>query len=278
MDITNINLGACPLQYLSIGYVGETGARPVAFDFSAWATEYGAGVLQLLFQRPGDAEPYPVMLDIDGTTATWTPDATDTAAQGQGQAQLVYTVGGVIVKNAIFRVLIAPSLGAAGDPPEPYETWLERLTELAAETQQSALDAAGSAEAAGQSAEDAAGSADEAADYAEAAGRSADNAAGEAAASERARQSAEAEALKAEGYAVGKQNGTAVASGSPYYENNAEFYAELAKQGAVESGFAWFDINEADGQMYVTITSNLAEDVSFQINEETGILEVLINA
>ena len=119
MDITNINLDACPLQYLSIGYVGETGARPVSFDFSAWATEYGAGVLQLLLQRPGDADPYPVVLDIDGTTATWTPDATATERTGQGQAQLVYTVDGVIVKNAIFRVLIAPSLGAAGDPPEP---------------------------------------------------------------------------------------------------------------------------------------------------------------
>lgn len=157
-NITAIKLDACPLQYLSVGYVGETGARPVAFDFSAWAAEYGAGVLQLLLQRPGDAEPYPVLLSIDGTTATWTPDATDTAAQGQGQAQLVYTVGGVIVKNAIFRVLIAPSLGAAGDPPEPYESWLERLLQLAAETQQNAIDAAESAELAQQSAEGAADS------------------------------------------------------------------------------------------------------------------------
>ena len=148
-NITTINLATCPLQYLSVGYVGETGARPVKFDFSAWATEYGSGVLQMLLQRPGDADPYPVVLDIDGTTATWTPDATDTAAQGQGQAQLIYTVGGVVVKNAIFRVLIAPSLGAAGDPPEPYEDWLERLLTIAAEAQQSAIDAAGSAEAAG---------------------------------------------------------------------------------------------------------------------------------
>lgn len=159
MDITNINLAACPLQYLSIGYVGETGARPVKFDFSAWATEYGAGVLQLLLQRPGEKEPFPVLLDIDGTTATWTPDATATEKTGQGQAQLVYTVGGVVVKNAIFRVLIAPSLGAAGNPPEPYEDWLQRLTALAAQTQQSAIDAAGSAEAAGTSAGAAAGSA-----------------------------------------------------------------------------------------------------------------------
>ena len=37
--------------------------------------------------------------------------------------------------------------------------------------------------------------------------------------------SAQTAALKAEGFAVGEQNGTPVASGSPYYENNAEYYA-----------------------------------------------------
>lgn len=35
-------------------------------------------------------------------------------------------------------------------------------------------------------------------------------------------------ALMAEGYAVGKQNGTAVTSGSPYYENNAYYWAQKA--------------------------------------------------
>ena len=39
-------------------------------------------------------------------------------------------------------------------------------------------------------------------------------------------------ALKSEGYAVGEQNGTQVTSGSPYYENNAKYYADLAAQYA----------------------------------------------
>lgn len=159
MDITNINLGTCPPQYLPIGYRDEYGARPVAFDFSAWAAEYGAGVLQLLLQRPGEKEPFPVLLDIDGTTATWTPDEVATKNEGQGRAQLLYTREGLQVRDAVFTVLIAPSLGAAGDPPEPYEDWLERLLTIAAEAQQSAIDAAGSAEAAGTSAGAAAGSA-----------------------------------------------------------------------------------------------------------------------
>ena len=39
---------------------------------------------------------------------------------------------------------------------------------------------------------------------------------------------AAADALKAEGFAVGEQNGSAVASGSPYYQNNAEYYRDKA--------------------------------------------------
>ena len=46
---------------------------------------------------------------------------------------------------------------------------------------------------------------------------------------------AAADALKAEGYAVGKQNGTAVTSGSPYYHNSAEYYKDQAEAAAQEA-------------------------------------------
>lgn len=57
----------------------------------------------------------------------------------------------------------------------------------------------------------------------------ASNKAGEAATSA---TSAETQALKAEGFAVGEQNGTDVGSGSPYYHNNAEYYAGQASGSA----------------------------------------------
>lgn len=43
---------------------------------------------------------------------------------------------------------------------------------------------------------------------------------------ETAASSSEADALKSEGFAVGEQNGEPVTSGSPYYENNAEYYKD----------------------------------------------------
>lgn len=59
--------------------------------------------------------------------------------------------------------------------------------------------------------------------------------------------------------------------------NNAKHYAELAAQGAEESGYAWFDVDDSDGCMYVYISDNLSEDVSFAVNEAAGILEVTYN-
>lgn len=46
---------------------------------------------------------------------------------------------------------------------------------------------------------------------------------------------ANTDALKAEGYAIGKQNGTAVTSGSPYYHNNAEYYSGEASSSATNA-------------------------------------------
>lgn len=52
--------------------------------------------------------------------------------------------------------------------------------------------------------------------------------------------------LVSEGWAKGTQNGTPVASGE-YFEDNAKYYAELAEQGASESGWIWFEI--IDGEL-----------------------------
>ena len=43
------------------------------------------------------------------------------------------------------------------------------------------------------------------------------------------------QALKSEGYAVGKQNGTDVSSGSDYYHNNAKYYSDMAHIDATDA-------------------------------------------
>ena len=48
-----------------------------------------------------------------------------------------------------------------------------------------------------------------------------------------AAESADADQLKAEGFAVGEQNGVPVGSTSPYYHNNAKFYSEQTNPDAL---------------------------------------------
>ena len=57
-------------------------------------------------------------------------------------------------------------------------------------------------------------------------------AAGSASAASGSATAASNQALKSEGYAVGKQNGTDVASGSDYYHNNASYYSGQASSSA----------------------------------------------
>ena len=58
-------------------------------------------------------------------------------------------------------------------------------------------------------------------------------------------------------------------------EENAEHYAAVAQQGAEASGYVYFDVNDEDGCLYVTTVGHIGEDVTFEVNEETGILEVI---
>lgn len=218
-----------------IGYERENDARAIGFDLSTFEAEYGAGVLQLLMQRPGETEPYPVLLTVSGSVATWLPSATDTAIEGEGRLQMIYTVNSIIAKTAVISVLIEHSLGAGTAPPSGYETWLEELTQLAADTQQNAAEAAESAEQASDAA---------------------DTALDAKTAALAAQAGAQDSALVSEGFAVGKQSGEPVASGSQYFENNAKFYSEAAQQAASEGGWVHFYI-DANGDLHYVKTPNV---------------------
>lgn len=82
---------------------------------------------------------------------------------------------------------------------------------------------------------------------------------------------AENSATLSESWAVG---GTGTREGED--ADNAKHYAELAAQSADTAGYAWFDIDEATGEMIVTVANNLDNDLLFQINEAVGELEVVL--
>lgn len=170
MNIVNITLGVDtqPCSSITLGRRGENEVTQVVVDFSSWVEEFGAGVITLLAMRSQDTSAYPVVLSLDGNTATWDVTSTDTAYKGSGRAEYIYTVGEQIAKSVVFNTVVMQDIGEPSEtPPDPYEDWLERLTELGAETQANAEAAQQSAEDAEQSAQEAAQEATNAEDAAE---------------------------------------------------------------------------------------------------------------
>lgn len=168
--------------------------------------------------------------------------------------------------------------------PTPAEQ--QAIDELIAAMNDAVEDASDSATAAAGSATDAGNSATAAHNAqiaAETAQDKAETAQGKA---EDAQEAAETAQGKAEGYAVGKQNGTDVGSGSPYYENNAKYYAseaagaatgaaanaasaaesaERAAQGAAVDGWVSFYIDN-NGDLHYVRTENVELDFYIDAN------------
>lgn len=127
---------------VNIGRRGENGVTQVIFDFTQWVNEFGRGVVSLLVARSADANAHPVAVTIENNSAIWDISSIDTAYAGSGSAEYVYTVDNKIVKSAVYRIVVTRDIGNTSQtPPDPYESWIDRLVELGAETQQNAEDA-----------------------------------------------------------------------------------------------------------------------------------------
>jgi len=244
MTVININPCDCMKEGV-IGHVRENEVTQIVFDLAAWIAEYGLGTVALSVMRQGDLVPYPVPIAIVDGKATWTISATDTAKYGRIKAQLTYYVGTKRKKSNIYVLRVRESLAENGQAPDPYESWLEVLQELTAETAANAESARQSAASAGQSASDAEQSMQEAQGYANDASISARNAEGSAR------------------YASDKAD-------------DAEYYANLAAQHAESAGYVIFDVDEQTGEAIATVTDAVDEAMTFAVDEANGDLEVTL--
>lgn len=207
--MTTIN--AIPGMTLRIGRRGENGVTEVLFSIAAWRAEYGEGSAQLLHLRPGDAAPYPCVLEpVDGAedTVRWLITPTADAVVGTGKCELQYYAGGNLVKSSTWPVVVERALDDPDeDPPNGYETYVDALARIGA----AALNAQ-------QNVEDTKEARDEAVEAAEA--------------TVLARNAAEAASEDAEAWAVGKRDGVDVESTDETYRNNSKYYSGLAGESA----------------------------------------------
>ena len=127
MGTVNVTLGDATQLNLVLGQQNENEVTEVVFDFSAWYTAYGSGTLSLSVQRPGDDQPYAVVMTTSGTDATWEVSDLDTAYNGTGEIQLTYTVGTLVKKSVVYMFTVYGSIGANGEYPSPGQTWQEEI-------------------------------------------------------------------------------------------------------------------------------------------------------
>ena len=130
-----------------IGRLGENEHRTLRFRESAEILAmYPDATVTVLHKRPGDPAAYPVApgyVTIEGGTVCWTIQSGDLTTVGRGQAEVVFTSGGVIAKSLIYDTMIDKALDGAGDPPEPWESWIEDVSEEANRAENAAEDARG---------------------------------------------------------------------------------------------------------------------------------------
>ncbi len=253
-----------------IGRQGENNVQVIRFDVGGWKELYGEGAFEVFHMRSRDTVAYPVVINVsdDGSTVEWVVSNADVEYTGNGECQLVYVVNGQIAKSVIFTTCVAKSLDGSGEVPEPYENRIQDLIEAATnitvEANRAETARAG-AEEAQQKAEEAQGKAEDAQEASETAERNA----------KESEDNSLSNAQTAEAWAVGERGGVPVDQSDYTYNNNAKHYSDLASQGAELAGYIFFDIHDDDGQMYIETAGHIDEDVSFQVNEYEGILEVV---
>lgn len=156
MIISTIPASNCTPQTIVIGRRGTYDTMQIAFDLSYLVESYGNGVAVLAVKRSQDSSAYPAVVTQEDNTLTWTVSETDTYYVGSGECQLMWYVDGGLAKTIIYpMVVMRDILQTAEEPPDGYENWIERLTELGAETQQNAQNAAQSASDASTAKDDA---------------------------------------------------------------------------------------------------------------------------
>lgn len=254
-----ISVKANPCELLNLGREGENLARAVEFDLTAWQQKLGDGHPELLAQRAGDLQPYPVPLDVEGGKAVWRVTNADTAKVGYGQAELHYYVGAALAKSATYETYVENALGEPTEtPPEPQQGWVDKVVGIGAEVAENAQKAETAEQKAQAAQRDAVTYAKNALDSALAAAQSAAAAARVAqeaqTASASAQENARAAALAAEAATISSRAAQTAASAA-----EAAQAAAISAQAAAISAQAQAAEHAADAERLAASAKSDAE-------------------
>ena len=123
-------IAATRQKNLFLGRKGENLASRIVFDLTDLITTYGDGVAELIYQRPGDAQPYPVAAYREADTLLWDVSSADTdAANDFGKCELRWRVGDMLAKTHIWITWVDPAMDTPSEttPPEPEQGWVDQV-------------------------------------------------------------------------------------------------------------------------------------------------------
>lgn len=142
-----VTITALPSRLISIGRSGENEHRRVAFDISEYLAQYPDATFGLI-HSPSGVTAYPVAtVAVENDQLVWTVTSSDVTVEGQGRCELIVRDGDTIAKSIIYMTQVLPALDAAGEAPEPWESWQEQMIGIAGEVTESAHQAEAASEA-----------------------------------------------------------------------------------------------------------------------------------
>lgn len=131
---------------IPIGRLGENEATAVIFDVSSW--NIPGGTFTVLHRKHGSENAYPVAVEADGTTVTWTVRSADLTEEGYGEAEMVCTHDETIMKSELYTTRTGKVLDGTAEPPEPWEDWVSSVLKAGADATTAKTQAQASATAA----------------------------------------------------------------------------------------------------------------------------------
>lgn len=132
-----VNDGCAPIR---IGFMEEDRVVRVAFPITEIVNEVGNGGSWLLLnRRPTEEEAYACPLSqisYDDNWLYWIISSSDVQYPGNGQVQLMYSIGDAVKMSKVFKTIVAESITDSGNVPSYTESWIRDLNDIKAETEQ----------------------------------------------------------------------------------------------------------------------------------------------
>lgn len=128
-------------EVLNLGYTGENEHTEITINCAEVYAGYPDATVQMVVKPPA-GDQYLAVVTYTAGLLKWNISASDVAASGSGNYQLIFEDGGVeIFRSAIGKTQIMASLDeSTGDAPTPQETWAEAMSGKIAELAGAAVD------------------------------------------------------------------------------------------------------------------------------------------